>query len=356
MKSGRGFLIIFALFWSSLVLLFDGFICTSIVHQVRAEKFPSTAGQVVSSQVTRHRGSKGGTSYGVKIGYQYVVDDRTFQAGRYRYGQVSSSNRSWAQATVARFPPGSQTRVFYNPANPSDALLSPGIDGSDLFFLLILTPFNGVMFALWSGVFLWIRQKYFQPEAGGAKIIEEPAVVRVRLPSWTPGYSALVALGIAAFVAMFVIALGYGGQASMNVMQTVWLLTVGTAGGAYAWRWARIRTGNEDLILDQARGTIDLPMTLGRKSRITVAVSDIESVGVQRIQHRGRRGSGTPTYAPTIYLRASPAQHIKLVEWYDSSRAESLAAWLRAQLNLPEPEPLGTSFGWSGRAAAPPKG
>jgi hypothetical protein len=356
MKSGRGFLILFRLFWSSLVLLFDGFIFTSIVRQVRAEKFPSTVGQVVSSQVTRHRGSKGGTSYGVKIRYQYVVDDRAFQAGRYRYGQVSSSNRSWAKATVARFPPGSQTRVFYNPANPSDALLSPGIDGSDLFFLLILTPFNGVMFVIWSGVFLWIRQKYFQPAAGGAKIIEEPPVVRVRLPSWTPGYSALVALGIAAFVAMFVIALGYGGQASMSVMQAIWLLTLAVAGAAYAWRWTRIRSGNEDLILDQARGAIDLPMTLGRKSRVTIAVSDIESVGVQRIQPRGRRSSGMPTYAPTIYLRPRPAHHLKLVEWYDSGRAESLAAWLRAQLNLPEPEPLGTNSGWSRRTAAPPNG
>jgi hypothetical protein len=112
------FFFLFVCFWSTLVLLFDVLMGRSLWNQFASGNYPSVSGQITQSEVTQHRSSKGGTTYGVDIRYRYMVNDRSFDRTRFRYNAGSSSDSGWAVKAVAGHPVGSQTRVYYNPQNP----------------------------------------------------------------------------------------------------------------------------------------------------------------------------------------------------------------------------------------------
>jgi hypothetical protein len=77
-----------------------------------------------------------------------------------------------------------------------------------------------------------------------------------------------------------------------------------------------------------------LPLTFGRKERLTIRFGAVESVFVEQIVHRSSKGGISYTYAPTLQLRGGePSQH-KLADWGDRRRADDLADWLRRQLRL----------------------
>src|ERR1041384_4756806 len=104
------FFFLFACFWSAFVLVFDGGIGRNLWKQYASQNYPTTTAQITHSEMTRHRGSKGGTSYGVDIRYRYAVDDRPFDGRQFRYSANSSSDLAWAQKAVAEHPVGSETR------------------------------------------------------------------------------------------------------------------------------------------------------------------------------------------------------------------------------------------------------
>src|SRR5262245_36497076 len=142
MRGGK-FMIFFGLFWSAMVLLFDGLTVVPIARQALAMQFSTTDGTILSSEVTRHD-DEDGIAYGVKVSYSYTVGGQEYLGKRYRYQNASTSGSKWANRIVAANPSGTSVKVYFNPLQPQDALLSPGVSGADLFQLMFMTPFNGV--------------------------------------------------------------------------------------------------------------------------------------------------------------------------------------------------------------------
>jgi len=328
------FLFIFTCFWSACVIAFDGFIGRSLWNQFASRSFTVVTGQITHSQVTPHRGSKGGITYGVDIRYRYTVNDRSFDGKRFRYNANASSDSGWAKKAVAAHPVGSHTQVFYNPRNPQEAVLSPGVDGSDLMLVLFLMPFNIVMVGFWTRLGGWLRERILKPVAGGVRMIAEGPYTRIRLPQYTAMVWCMVAVGGVSFASVFL--LGFASRFHPSLPAACWtLVAVAAAGvGVYWWQWRRIHSGDDDLILDEGAQTMELPETYGRKDRVTVAFSDVERLAVETIVHRSRKGGVSYTYAPTLWLHGRGGGCQKLADWSDRLRAEGLADWLRERLGL----------------------
>jgi Protein of unknown function (DUF3592) len=326
------FLLLFACLWSTLVIGVDGFIGRNLWRQYKTRSDLAAPGQITFSRVTRHHTSKGGTTYGVDIRYQYRVNDRGFDGTRFRYNNQSSSDWAWAQQTVARYAVGTQTQVFYSPQNPQDAVLSPGVEGADLMMFLFLMPFNMVTlgFLTWTGG--WLRERIFKPVAGGVRIISDGPRTSVRLPEYGALVWAMVAVGALSFVSIF--SLGFASRFRPSVAATLWVLgAVAVAGAAAYWRqWGKLHSGDDDLILDESAGTMDLPETYGRKERVTVTLSEIEKLTMETVEHRNSKGGVSYTYAPTLWLRGGTGQ--KLADWSDQLRAGAFTDWLSRRLGL----------------------
>ena len=106
------------------------------------------------------------------------------------------------------------------------------------------------------------------------------------------------------------------------------------AGGAVFFRQRqKINSGIDDLILNESTRTIELPLTFGRKQRVTVNVAEIKSLSVEKIIHQSNKGGVSYTYAPTLSLRGAEAAIQKLADWLDKLKADEFAEWLRKQLD-----------------------
>jgi hypothetical protein len=83
--------------------------------------WPTADGKILYS-----RARVNGT-YETLLWYEYYVANRRYVAGNYRTGGNVTPFRDIARAAAKRYPVGRALKVYYNPAQPSEALLEPGV-------------------------------------------------------------------------------------------------------------------------------------------------------------------------------------------------------------------------------------
>jgi len=328
------FMVFFTLFWSAGVLFFDGLMAHGIFKQLESRHYLVAAGKVTHSEVKSHHGSKGGTTYEAVINYRFEVGGQMFTGARLRYSAGSSSDSTAARNLVDAHPEGAKVQVFYNTDNPEDSLLLPGISGVDFMPVLFLTPFNAIMLGFWIWIGGWLRERLFRPVAGGMKIITDGIFTRVRLPQFSAVGWGLVTTGGLGFIFMFIVAFSTKMQPSVGLVLAVIVVIYLAGVGVYLWQRQKISSGIDDLILNEAARTLDLPQMFERKQRVTVGIADIESLTVEKIEHCSSKGAISYTYATTLRLRGTEPGEQKLADWSDKVKADDFAEWLRKQLGL----------------------
>jgi hypothetical protein len=99
-------------------------------------QWPSAMGTIVASSIEqRHSSDSGWTDY-PSVQYSYQVGGQTYQSMKLAPGpEVGGSG---ARKVVARYPAGAQVMVFYNPQNPSDAVLERKAPAQWLMWLLLV--------------------------------------------------------------------------------------------------------------------------------------------------------------------------------------------------------------------------
>ncbi|MBZ0279369.1 MAG: DUF3592 domain-containing protein [Anaerolineae bacterium] len=107
-----------------------------------AKEWPTTNGTVLFSTVEarRSRSSSGGTStsYYPNVVYQYQVNGQTFQSNQLSVGMaVGLGSYNMVERRVAEnYSPGSVITVYYNPANPQQAVLEHSATGGNILILV----------------------------------------------------------------------------------------------------------------------------------------------------------------------------------------------------------------------------
>jgi hypothetical protein len=99
-------------------------------------QWPSTMGTVNASYLERRSSSEGGyTNYPV-VQYAYQVSGQAYQGMKVAPGpEVGGTG---AGTVVARYPAGAQVMVFYNPQNPSDAVLETKAPAQWILWLILI--------------------------------------------------------------------------------------------------------------------------------------------------------------------------------------------------------------------------
>ena len=106
----------------------------------KASTWPSTLGTVTESRIQMRSNSDGGrTSYPL-VRYAYQIVGRAYESQKVMPGMDVGG--SGAHRVVARYPVGAQVMVYYNPENPSEALLERGMPGHIKWFWIILAILN----------------------------------------------------------------------------------------------------------------------------------------------------------------------------------------------------------------------
>jgi hypothetical protein len=133
-----------------------GVLVTGVLDVVKGSEstsWPTARGEMITSEVqsrmkttksSRGTGSRRKTTtsttrvFWSELKYSYSVEGASFEGERVDFGmESSSSNRSGADERVARYPVGEEVLVYYDPIDPSEAVLEPGVAGSTIAFPLI---------------------------------------------------------------------------------------------------------------------------------------------------------------------------------------------------------------------------
>jgi hypothetical protein len=336
-KAAIGCLVFFVLFWSCATLAIDSLLGWGAVRQIQATGFSIAPGQVTQSKLESHAG-KHGMTYSPKISYTYRANGKDYAGDRYRYLQWSDDSAN-ARKIVAAFPVGRKIDVFYAPGDPSQAVLKTGLEGSDLFLAMCLTPFNLIMLGMWVIAGRLMYRRAYPLPAGGAKIVDDGFTARVRLSKTSPLFVAAATLAVFAFLGIFAVLIAAGPNPPLRTMYIAWIGILIVSLIAFVTSWIRLARADNDLVIDDVGRHLTLPATFGRTEAVTPPLKEALAVEVEQIVRPAPKGGTYSVYAPTLVFSEHDGseRREKLTERASQSDAEALAAWLRERLRLAEP-------------------
>jgi hypothetical protein len=329
-KSGLFSPLLLLVCWTGLIVAGTCTLVQTTVRQHLAGKFSSTKGRIVRSEIGQGNMSR----RGIEIEYTYAVDGVKYHGHRYRYDDHNVA-LEW-QSTVVENPRWSSQKVYYNPQDPSDSLLVPGVDGGDLLMLLFALPLNVLTSTLWRAMFIRIRELSRVRLAGGVRIRKQSGETRVPLGDTTAFGAALYVMAAVAFVAAFPVVIVGGFDPSMHLMKTTWTVVLAAGGAAFIWRALRNWAGTYDLRINQNSQTVILPQTAGRHQSVALPRREISGVCLQRRVSKGPSGTHF-SYLPALNCNGAEAKSgpLKLITWgWSEERARSFSQWLSQELGV----------------------
>lgn len=322
----------FAFFWSAMTLTVDVVLLIGIQKQLVTLNYNSTPGTITKSAVKSGTGSKGGRNYSLDIGYTYQVNRQIFAGTKYRFNEMASSD-SWAKNYSSAHPVGTGVSVYYDAANPGEAVLVQGIEGVDLFVIAFMTPFNLVMLAFWYAGYSAIRGKVARRQFSDITITQEGSVTRARIiqtPAWV---ASACTIGALTFISIFVVGFLLGGfHPSLSVAVTMWVVILGIAGFVYLRAKVRERTGANDLLIDHASKAVSLPRSFTRRQHETVPAGAIYAVAVKPIPPPAASKAKARYGVVFNWEKAGETRTEQVAEWSERDKAEAFAIWLQSEL------------------------
>ena len=126
-------IIVFVLFILNAIFL--GIIFFMRRRMATVSQWPSTMGTVMMSRIEQRSSDDGYTDYPV-VQYSYQIGGQAYQSMKLAPGpEVGGTG---ARKAVAKYPAGAQVMVFYDPQNPSDAVLERKAPAQWLMWLLLI--------------------------------------------------------------------------------------------------------------------------------------------------------------------------------------------------------------------------
>jgi hypothetical protein len=325
----------------------DGFLAVSLANQIRAMRFETTEGVIVetpppTTQVAVEMDPEATPDLELDDelmsvrAYTYTVGGQPYRSDRYRFASVDGEGEF---NPLGRFTAGETVRVYYNPNDPSEAVLERGVQGGDLFMAMFMTPFNMVMLGVWYGLVVTLRTR-----GGGRplRVDDDGMTMRVRPRRGAALAAAMITLGLASFISVFPLAMIFDAPnaSSASVVGASWILNLLLAAGVGLYVAQHVASGRGDLVLDRSRKTLTLPAGFrGQGEPVELTSRDIERVEVRTTTHYSNKGS--PSYRHHVFIhwqdrdRKDHESEVKgLHSTADKDDAEALAKRLKKELGV----------------------
>ncbi len=128
----------------------SGYFLTMIFLEAQASgSWPAVSGTILKAEV----GTTGVDRYFADVRYNYRVGANEFTGSRIRASDGEFDVRDGAEQAIRGLSVGQAIPVFYNPTDPKQALLKPGVGFQE--YALLLVPFIMFGFGVWSFHVLW---------------------------------------------------------------------------------------------------------------------------------------------------------------------------------------------------------
>jgi hypothetical protein len=98
-----------------------------------SKNWPSTRGVITASTLATdnsNNGTNSSVTYGASVKYSYSVAGQPLTGTKVTFGDYSTSNPAHANSVRGRYPRGREVVVYYDPEDPSYAVLERDIGGN----------------------------------------------------------------------------------------------------------------------------------------------------------------------------------------------------------------------------------
>lgn len=332
-----GILLIWCCLWTGFIGAFDYWAAGRFVNQLRTSGFEPATGRVIDADVqsTRHKNSY---THRLELAYRYEVLGTAYEGQLWNYTEIESSDK-WAQRIAQTYPPGTSLTVHYNPADPSEAVIEPGLTGVEPFVLLFMTPFHLIVIGSWGVVVNFLRSEDWRRYA---PVSGDGDRVRVRLAQYSPKLTAAFALFLGSIGGALAVVLIAGSHPPLWLPLVVWGTLLFACNYVYQRMARPIRNGDVDLVLRLRAGTLTLPATQGRKAPLEIPLAQIVSIEPEIIIIARRRNDyETREYNTTVsWEEQGVLRRERLMQWMCEEQAVEFAAWLSAACQLHAPREM----------------
>ena len=334
-KGGRAItlivLLVWTFGWTALVGSFDYVAAGRLARQLGTYGYVATTGEVTEARVESRRSSRKYT-HRLVIAYRYQVGGQAFEGNVWSHTALESSDR-WAQRVAHTYRPGTPIAVYYSPSQPTEAVIEPGLTGTEPLVLLFITPFNLVVYASWRVLLGLFRHDDWRG-VRGVWVTDDGQRLRVRLPQWSPGISA----GFTAFggclLAALLVALAGGSHPPLWLSSGGVVLVLAATAEVMRRIGRPIWRGDSDLVFDRFANTLQLPATQGRASPIEIPLANVNDVEYETVVRSTRKNGVDYNHFTTLTCRDpnGASAILRLMRWDTAEQADAFAHWLRQQL------------------------
>lgn len=131
----------FIIIYLALIALSTYFAIVTIPKSLKTKDWVTVQGKITDSRLVKAQHTKRTgqriTVFSATIDFEYGVDGNTYTGSRKRFADRSKDGAKVRKAMLARFPIGETVPVYYNPNEPSEAVLVKGLAGKYIFAVLV---------------------------------------------------------------------------------------------------------------------------------------------------------------------------------------------------------------------------
>lgn len=317
---------------SAGALTFNWVVVEGFFWQHRATAFPTTVATISRSEVVESRGRIGGPNYSLELTYQFTLVGQPYQGSRVRYfWWPSSKHRADIVRLQAEYHRARAVIAHYPPDSPGDAVLRPGVEGTD--YLRALFALALTVLAIGATRLVFGRRPGFDPD--------DPTQARQTDTGWEahmPGASH-AAVFCVAFVASavlggFIVIAARGENPDPAVVGIALAGAVGAAAVA-----AALFSYHPTLAADLDARTLTLPAAwLGRP--VVVPFEHVGTIAVrEELRNLNRSNDTFLVHRCEIGWGTSAGVQITTIATYlHRADAERLAAWIKMALGRMDAE------------------
>jgi hypothetical protein len=119
---------------------------------VATDKLMTTQGIITSSTMNiEGSASKNALAWVFNIEYEYKVNDKIYTSNKVNYGYIGSSDISYAESYIKKYPEGKAVLVYYHPGHPDQSVLDPFTKNYQNLYFILGSIFFG-LFIIWIGL------------------------------------------------------------------------------------------------------------------------------------------------------------------------------------------------------------
>ena len=140
--------IIIKLFFLGLWALFSAIYWKRVNLALASKRWVTTNARVFSSSIEGKVIPQGGYAYLPSIVYVFKYRGHHYRGNRYRYLGYSGASKAYSEEIVRKFSTGKSIQIYFNPENPRESVIFPGISKFQIIYLISISLF------LWACAFM----------------------------------------------------------------------------------------------------------------------------------------------------------------------------------------------------------